>query len=313
MTLQTRKIADLTVSLVGLGCMPLSNIKMVDHREQAIATIHHAIDLGITLLDTANVYSPTWDTFGHNETLVAEAMRTYSGSADISKVVIATKGGIIKPAENVVERDGTREGLLKACEASLKRLDTSSIELYQFHRHDPSVTYTEQMLSLKALKDAGMVKRIGLSNAQGPELAVALEILGGPNDGGVVSIQNEYSPRYRGEQDVLDKCAELGIAFLPWSPLGGAAQAGEVGSRYSDFAAVATEVGATAQEVVLAWLLALTPVMIPIPGATKTATVDSIIRSTEIKLTSAQVERLTAAESPNESLFPDLKPRSPLR
>ena len=313
MTLQTRKIADLTVSLVGLGCMPLSNIKMVDHREQAIATIHHAIDLGITLLDTANVYSPTWDTFGHNETLVAEAMRTYSGSADISKVVIATKGGIIKPAENVVERDGTREGLLKACEASLKRLDTSSIELYQFHRHDPSVTYTEQMLSLKALKDAGMVKRIGLSNAQGPELAVALEILGGPNDGGVVSIQNEYSPRYRGEQDVLDKCAELGIAFLPWSPLGGAAQAGEVGSRYSDFAAVATEVGATAQEVVLAWLLALTPVMIPIPGATKTATVDSIIRSTEVKLTSAQVERLTAADSPNESLFPDLKPRSPLR
>jgi aryl-alcohol dehydrogenase-like predicted oxidoreductase len=313
MTLQTRKIADLTVSLVGLGCMPLSNIKMVDHREQAIATVHHAIDSGITLLDTANVYSPTWDTFGHNETLVAEAMRTYSGKADISKVIIATKGGIIKPAENVVERDGTREGLLKACEASLKRLNTSSIELYQFHRHDPSVTYTEQMLSLKALKDAGMVKRIGLSNAQGPELDVALEILGGPNDGGVVSIQNEYSPRYRGEQDVLDKCMKLGIAFLPWSPLGGAAQAGEVGSRYSDFAAVATEVGATAQEVVLAWLLALTPVMIPIPGATKTATVDSIIRSTELKLTSTQVERLTAAESPNESLFPDLKPRSPLR
>jgi aryl-alcohol dehydrogenase-like predicted oxidoreductase len=313
MTLQTRKIADLTVSLVGLGCMPLSNIKMVDHREQAIATVHHAIDLGITLLDTANVYSPTWDTFGHNETLVAEAVRTYSGKADILKVIIATKGGIIKPAENVVERDGTREGLLKACEASLKRLNTSSIELYQFHRHDPSVTYTEQMLSLKALKDAGMVKRIGLSNAQGPELDIALEILGGPNDGGVVSIQNEYSPRYRGEQDVLDKCMKLGIAFLPWSPLGGAAQAGEVGSRYSDFAAVATEVGATAQEVVLAWLLALTPVMIPIPGATKTATVDSIIRSTELKLTSAQVERLTAAESPNESLFPDLKPRSPLR
>jgi aryl-alcohol dehydrogenase-like predicted oxidoreductase len=313
MTLQTRKIADLTVSLVGLGCMPLSNIKMVDHREQAIATVHHAIDLGITLLDTANVYSPTWDTFGHNETLVAEAMRSYSGSADISKVIIATKGGIIKPAENVVERDGTREGLLKACEASLKRLNTSSIELYQFHRHDPSVTYTEQMLSLKALKDAGMVKRIGLSNAQGAELAVALEILGGPNDGGVVSIQNEYSPRYRGEQDVLDKCMKLGIAFLPWSPLGGAAQAGEVGSRYSDFAAVATEVGATAQEVVLAWLLALTPVMIPIPGATKLATVDSIIRASALKLTSAQVDRLTAADSPNESLFPDLKPRSPLR
>jgi aryl-alcohol dehydrogenase-like predicted oxidoreductase len=313
MTLQTRKIADLTVSLVGLGCMPLSNIKMVDHREQAIATIHHAIDLGITLLDTANVYSPSWDTFGHNESLVAEAVRSYAGSADISKVVIATKGGIIKPAENVVERDGTREGLLRACEASLKRLNTSSIELYQFHRHDPSVTYTEQMLSLKALKDAGMVKRIGLSNAQGSELAVALEILGGPNDGGVVSIQNEYSPRYRGEQDVLDKCSELGIAFLPWSPLGGAAQAGEVGSRYSDFASVATEVGATAQEVVLAWLLALTPVMIPIPGATKLATVDSIVRSSALKLTSAQVDRLTAADSPNESLFPDTKPRSPLR
>lgn len=313
MTLPTRKIADLTVSLVGLGCMPLSNIKMVDHRDRAIQTVHHAIDSGITLLDTANVYSPTWDTVGHNETLVAEAVRTYAGSADISKVHIATKGGITKPAEGVMGRDGSREGLLAACEASLKRLESSRIELYQFHRHDPKLSYTEQMLALKALQDAGLVKRIGLSNAQGSELDVALDILGGPNDGGVVSIQNEYSPRYRGEQDVLDKCTELGIAFLPWSPLGGAGQASEVGSRYGEFATVATEVGATAQEVVLAWLLALTPVMIPIPGGTKPATVDSIIRASTLKLTSEQVERLTAADSPNESLFPDTHPRSPLR
>ena len=142
---------------------------------------------------------------------------------------------------------------------------------------------------------------------------MALDILGGPRSDGVVSVQNEYSPRYRGDADVLDRCTELGIAFLPWSPLGGATQAREVGSRYTEFAAVGEEIGGTAQETVLAWLLAISPVVIPIPGATRPATVESIVRSATLSLATEQVARLSATSSEMASMYPDDLPRSPLR
>jgi aryl-alcohol dehydrogenase-like predicted oxidoreductase len=142
---------------------------------------------------------------------------------------------------------------------------------------------------------------------------VALDELGGPADGGVVSVQNELSPRYRRDLDVLDRCTELGIAFLPWSPLGGAEQAHEVGSHHAAFADVASEVGATSQEVTLAWLLALSPMMIPIPGATRPQTIDSIIRSLSIELSGEQIARLNATQYSESSMYPDDLPRSPLQ
>ena len=312
MTLPTRRIGDATVSAIGLGCMPMSFPDMVDHRERALHTIHRALDLGVTLLDTANIYAPTWDTVGHNEALVAEALRTYTGPARLDDVLVATKGGLTRGPGESWGRDSSPSGLRAACEASLVALDTDVIDLYQHHRHDPVYSYADQVRALAGLQEAGLVRRIGLSNCTRPELEVALDVAGGPSDGGIVSVQNEWSPRFRGDRDVLERCDELGIAFLPWSPLGGSTQAREVGSHYAEFAVVGDDCGVNAQEAVLAWLLATTPVMIPIPGATRPQTVDSMVHALEVRLTAEQAARLDATAPEMESMYPDDLPRSPL-
>jgi aryl-alcohol dehydrogenase-like predicted oxidoreductase len=311
--LPQRRLGDLNVSCVGLGCMPMSSERTLDKRDQAIATIHRALDLGITLLDTANIYAPVWDQVGHNEALVAEALRTYSGDASLTDLLLTTKGGITRSPGEVWGRASSADALRAACEDSLQQLGVEVIDLYQHHRHDPSISYAEQMQAMKALKDAGLIRRIGLSNVNLDELQVALADLGGPDDGGVVSVQNEFSPRYRGDADVLDRCTELGIAFLPWSPLGGSDLAHEVGSHYAAFAEVGTELGVSAQETVLAWLLALSPVMVPIPGATRPATVDSIVHAVGLQLSDAQFDRLNNTVPMHGSMYPDDAPRSPLR
>ncbi len=290
--------------------MPLSNVPTSDDRDRGLATIHAALDAGITLLDTADIYAPAWNAVGHNEKLVAEAVRTWTG--DTTDVLITTKGGITRFEGEGWGRDGSVAGLRKSCEASLKALDASVIELYQHHRHDPDVPYLEQVRGLGALQRDGLVRRVGLSNVNSAELAVAIAELGGPDDGGIVSVQNEWSPRFRGDADVLAECTRLGITFLPWSPLGGATMAHEVGSRFADFGQVAQEVDASAQEVTLAWLLATTPVMIPIPGASRPDTVASIIRSLSVTLNPEQLARLDATEALGESMYPDDNPRAAL-
>jgi aryl-alcohol dehydrogenase-like predicted oxidoreductase len=313
MTLPARRIGDLSVSAIGLGCMPLSDARMLADRDRAIATVHRALDLGITLLDTSNIYAPSWDSVGHNEALVAEAVRTYAGPSDLTHLVVTTKGGITRGDGETWGRDSSNDALRRACEDSLAQLGLSVLPLYQHHRHDPSMTYADQMRSMAALKEAGLILRIGLSNVTGDELGVALDVLGGPSDGGIVSVQNEYSPRYRGDADVLDRCTELGIAFLPWSPLGGSGQAQEVGSHYAAFSEVGVELGASAQESVLAWLLALSPVIIPIPGATRPETVDSIVRVLTLELSDDQFARLQTTRPAHGSMYPEDQPRSPLR
>jgi aryl-alcohol dehydrogenase-like predicted oxidoreductase len=313
MALPQRRIGDLTVSSVGLGCMPLSFTDMLDDRGRALATIHRALDLGVTLLDTSDIYAPSWDTVGHNELLVAEALRTYQGSADLDTIVVTTKGGIVRGPGESWGRDSSAVALRGACEASLTRLGVDVIDLYQHHRHDPVLTYEQQMRALGTLRDAGLVRRLGLSNVGKAGLEVALDVLGGPTDGGVVSVQNEYSPRFRGDADVLEACSREGIAFLPWSPLGGATQARDVGSHYAEFAVVGDEIGATPQETVLAWLLDLSPVIIPIPGATRPATVDSIVRAASVRLGDEQAARLTATIPAAASMYPENQPASPLR
>ena len=293
-TLPQRSIGDLQVSCVGVGGMPMSFPGNVDKREQTIATLHRALDLGVTLIDTANIYAPSANAIGHNEMLVAEALRTYPGPADLSAVLVATKGGITRESGGVFGSDSSPAALRAACEKSLQCLGVPQIQLYQHHRPDPELDYADQMHTLLSLKEAGLVARIGLSNASKEQIDIALGILGGPRDNGVVSVQNQYSPRFRRHRDALDYCGELGIAYLPWSPLGGANEASEVGSKYQDFAEVGLEVGATAQEVTLAWLLAMSPVVIPIPGATRPATVDSIVKSATVELSAAQQARLGA-------------------
>lgn len=311
--IQQRRIGDLSVTAVGLGCMPLSNGRMVDLREQALQTIHAALDQGITLLDTANIYAPAWDAIGHNEALVAEALRTYTGHAPLSDVLVTTKGGITRRPGEQWGRDSSPQALRRACEDSLRALDVLCIDLYQHHRHDPAMTYLDQVRALQLLKDDGLVRRIGLSNVTEAELDLAISELGSASDGGVVSVQNELSPRYRADLDVLARCEREGIAFLPWSPLGGATHAKDVGSRFAAFADVADAMGATPQEVTLAWLLRMSPVMIPIPGATRPETITSIVRSTTLELTDEQFATLQATTPEHTSMYPEDQPRSPLR
>ena len=308
-----RMLGNVRVSAIGLGCMPLSNGRMVDHRGQAVDTIHAALDAGITLLDTANIYAPAWDAIGHNEALVAEAIRTYAGPSSLTDVVITTKGGITRSDGEVWGRDSQPDALVRACEESLTELGVDVIDLYQHHRHDPTMTYLDQIRALQALKERNLVRRVGLSNVTSAELDLAISELGSADDNGIVSVQNELSPRYRADLDVLERCEEEGIAFLPWSPLGGATHAKDVGSRFAAFAEVARELDATPQEVTLAWLLRMSPVMIPIPGATRPETIHSIMRSLELLLTDEQFARLQATEPEHTSMYPEDQPRSPLR
>lgn len=293
--------------------MPLSNGRMVDKREQAVDTVHAAIDAGITLLDTANIYAPSWDAVGHNEALVAEAIRTYTGPASLTDLLVTTKGGITRSDGEIWGRDSSSEALVRACEDSLTELGVDVIDLYQHHRHDPSLTYLQQMQALRSLKERNLVRRIGLSNVTAAELDLAISELGSADDNGIVSVQNELSPRYRADLDVLDRCEKEGIAFLPWSPLGGATHAKDVGSQFAAFAEVGQEVGASAQEVTLAWLLRMSPVIIPIPGATKPSTIDSMVRSLNVQLSDDQFARLQATEPEHTSMYPEDQPRSPLR
>ena len=319
----TRRIGELTVSAVGIGCLPLSEGEGLANRERSLQAVHTALDEGITFFDTANIYAPSWDQVGHNELVLAEAFRSYDG--DLSGVVIATKGGITRTqaiggsggftrAEGESwGRDASKDALIAACEASLVRLERSTVDLYQLHRHDPNISYAQQVRNLAAVKEAGLTKHIGLSNANLAELNVALEEVGGPADGGIVSVQNEYSPRYREDADVLERCTELGIAFLPWSPLGGSTHAHDAGSRYAEFAAVGDELDVNAQEAVIAWLLAISPVMIPIPGASKPATMRSIAHATTLQLSDEQIDRLSASVPEGTSMYPEGFDRAPLR
>jgi aryl-alcohol dehydrogenase-like predicted oxidoreductase len=307
----TRRLGDLDVSAVGLGCMPLSSGAIADDRERGLATIHAALDAGVTLLDTADIYAPSWDRMNHNEALVGAAVREWSG--DRSAVTVVTKGGNTRSAGERWGRDASAPALLAAAEASCRALGVDAIDVYLLHRHDPSLTYAEQARNLAAVRDAGLARRVGLSNANRAEVQVALEEIGGPGDGGVVAVQNERSPRYRADGDVLDLCTELGIAYLPWSPLGGAHEAHDVGSRYAEFAAVAEEVGASPQQVVLAWLLGQSPVMVVIPGASRPESIRSSVGAATLRLSDEQQARLDATVPAEASVFPDDGPRSPLR
>lgn len=308
----TRAIADLSVHPIGLGCMPLSDPPMLAERPRALATVHAALDSGVTLLDTADIYAPDGAHFGHNEVLVGEAVRAWAGSsADRELIVLATKGGITRsagPDGDVWGRAGSPAALGAAARASAARLGVDVIDLYYLHRLDPAVPFDDQVGALAAVRDDGVARHIGLSNVTLAQLDRALALVGGPEQGGISAVQNEFSPRYRRDADVLARCAERGIAFLPWSPLGGAQQASDVGSRYAPFAEVAAAHGVAAQQVTLAWLLGLAPVVIPIPGSTRPATARSSAAAADLVLTADEHARLSATQPEDASVFPDDTP-----
>ena len=287
--MKNRVLGTMTVSAIGLGGMPMS-IEGRPERSRSIATIHAALEAGITLIDTADAYHEGADEVGHNETLIAEALSSYGG--DTSDVLVATKGGHLRPGDGSWTIDSSPEHLRAACDASLGRLGVEAIGLYQLHRPDTSgVPYEESVGAIRDLLDAGKIRMAGISNADPDQIRTAQDVLGGR----LVSVQNQYSPAYRSSEPELRLCQELGIAFLPWSPLGGISRAASLGSRFAPFQEIADARGVSPQQVTLAWMLAAAPVVIPIPGSSRPETVLDSARSVELDLSTDELERLDQA------------------
>ncbi len=280
-----RLVGDLSMSPVGLGAMPLS-VEGHPDAERSRATIHAALDAGVTLIDTADAYTPDGQ-LGHNERVVADALQSYG---DTAGVLVATKGGHTRDGGGW-GLNGRPEYLRLACEDSLRALGVDSIGLYQHHRPDPEVPYAETMGGLAALLDAGLVERVGISNADRDQIREAHGILGDR----LVSVQNQLSPKFRSSLPELGLCTELGLAFLPWSPLGGAREAADLGSTHSAFAAVADRHGVSPQQVCLAWLLALSPVCLPIPGSSRPESIRDSVAATQVALSQDEIAELSAA------------------
>ena len=287
--MHTRKIGQVSVGAIGLGGMPMS-IEGRPDEERSIRTIHAALDAGVTLIDTADAYHLHAGETGHNERLIAKALASYAG--DTSDVLVATKGGHLRPGDGSWTVDGSPEHLRAAAEASLKALGVDAIGLYQFHRPDPKVPYAESIGALKELLDAGKIRMAGISNATIEQIDTAVRVLG---EGNLASVQNQFSPAFRSSEPELRYTAELGLAFLPWSPLGGIRRAGRLGAQHAAFQEIADAHGVSPQQVTLAWMLAKAPVVIPIPGASRPESIIDSVQATDLALSPAELARLDAA------------------
>ena len=282
--MRQRRIGNMKVSAIGLGAMPMS-LRGRPPREQCLRTIHAALDAGVTLIDTADAYCATDADFGHNEELIAQALRE-AGAGD--EVLVATKGGYTRDSHGGWHADGRPEYLRSACDASLRRLGVEAIGLYQFHRPDPRVPFADSVGTLRELADAGKIRMAGISNNDPGQIEQARQILGDL----LVSVQNQYSPAFRGSEAELRLCDRLGLAFLPWSPLGGIGTAAGLGSQHRAFAEVAEAHGVSPQQVCLAWMLAKSPVVIPIPGSSRPETIRDSAAAASLTLTEADLARL---------------------
>jgi aryl-alcohol dehydrogenase-like predicted oxidoreductase len=285
----TREVGGRVVHPIGLGAMPMSLEGRPDDA-RCIATIHAALDAGVTLIDTADAYSIGGDDTGHNERLVARALRSWGGHRD--EVVVATKGGHVRPGDGSWAVDGRPEHLRAACEASLRRLEVDVIDLYQFHRPDPEVPFLESVGALAELRDAGKIRLAGLSNVTVEQIDAARDVIP------IASVQNQFSPRFRSSASELVRCGELGIAFLAWSPLGGIASAAGLGAEHTAFADVAARHGVSPQRVALAWCLAHGDVVIPIPGSTRPETILDSVAAADLVLDDDDLAALGTAAPP---------------
>jgi aryl-alcohol dehydrogenase-like predicted oxidoreductase len=311
--MKQHKLGNREVSKIGLGCMNVSWIftngaalDPVRRIEEAIPAFHSALDAGITLLDTADIYAPTWDAFGHNEIFVAEALRTWSAPKERKdKVVIATKAGISRKPAEVWGRNASLDYLLRAAEASAGRLGVDKIDLWQHHRQDPTIPFETQVENILVLKERGIIDQLGVSNYDAEQLEIAIGIAG---KGNIVSIQNEFSPRYRHDLDVLAVCEANDITFLPWSPLGGSRQKSEI-SGSSAFEELAAKYSATPYAIALAWLMKHSPAVLPIPGATRTESILDCVSSLDINLSQEDFEYLSSNLPEEAPVSSELSPK----
>lgn len=272
---------DLPVHRLGFGAMRITGEGVWGppaDRGEAIRVLRRAVELGVTLIDTADAYGP-----GTSEELIAEALHPYPAG-----LVVATKGGFTRPGPGRWVEDGRPDALRAACDGSLRRLRVDRIDLWQLHRIDRKVPAQEQFGVLAELQREGKVRHIGLSEVTVEQLEAARrEVV-------IASVQNRYNLLDRAWEDVLTRCEELGIAFIPWFPLAVGALASEGGA----VADIAARADATPAQVALAWLLARSPVMLPIPGTGSVAHLEEDLGAAGLRLLPSDLEALGALASP---------------
>ena len=281
---RARRLGGRPLGRIGLGCMPLSTAS-APPVEQGIRTIHAALDAGVRLLDTADAYAIDEAHVGDNERLIGRALR---GRGDAA--VVATKGGHVRRGTDWL-LDGSPAHLRRACEASLRALGREAIDLYQLHRPDPKVPYAESVGALRDLRDEGKIVHVGLSNATVAQLEEAEGIVT------IAAVQNELSLSYAAPlaNGEADACARRDIPLLAWSPLGGIPSAGDAPGRVAAVRDAAAAHGVSPQRVVLAWLIATSPAILPIPGSSRPATILDSIAAAGLELAADEIEAIGAA------------------
>jgi aryl-alcohol dehydrogenase-like predicted oxidoreductase len=287
-TIGNDTVGRVEVGAVGLGLMTFDQTG-TPPREQLAATVRAALDAGVTLFDTADAYGPGEEkgagAQGENERLIASLLDEL-GVRD--RVFLATKGGHVRTDGGGWATDSSPEHLRAAVDDSLRRLGVEQIALWQHHRPDPAVPYDEVVGTLKEIADSGKVARVGLSNADPDQIRLAHGVLGDR----LVSVQNQFSPAFRSSRAEIEVCAELGLAFLPWSPLGGLGSAKDLAAKHPAFAEVAQARGVSPQQVALAWELAISPVVIPIPGAKRPQSITDSAAAADLDLTPEELSAL---------------------
>ena len=270
----TLRIGDLSVNRLGFGAMRLCGPNIWGpprDRENAHRVLRRAIELGVNFFDTADSYGPHVD-----EELIAESLYPYPKG-----FVIATKGGLLRPRPSAWDPDGRPEHLKRALEGSLKRLKTDCIDLYQLHAPDPKVPFADSVGALADGQKAGKIRHVGVSNVSVEQLEEARRICT------IVSVQNEYNLENRSSEAVLKACERLGIAFLPWYPLA----AGGVLKEHK-LRAVAKRLKVGPAQVALAWLMAKSPVMLPIPGTQSVPHLEANVAAAQITLAAEDIKAL---------------------
>jgi pyridoxine 4-dehydrogenase len=265
---------DLTVARLGFGAMRITGSGVWGEppdRDRAMATLRRAVELGTNFIDTADSYGPEV-----SESLIAETLYPYPDD-----LVIATKGGMVRPGPGRWGPDGNPDHLRAACEGSLRRLRMDQIPLYQFHRPDPKFPVSESIGALADLKAEGKIRHIGISNVNEAQLREAQQITA------IVSVQNRYNVADRASESMLDLCEQEALAFLPWAPIQDAESNPAV-------AAAAQRHGATAHQIILAWLLARSSAMLPIPGTGSADHLEENVAAASIELSPDEVAAISA-------------------
>ena len=277
---------NITISAIGLGGMPMS-LSSRPPESEAIKVIHRALELGITFIDTADSYCKDESDKHHNEKLIAKALKEYQG--DTSNIIVATKGGLMRP-NGTWTRNGNPAHLRQTIRESFEALGGEKpIDVWQYHAPDPEYKIEESLKPAKEAVDAGMIRFIGVSNFSVEQIKRARDFVN------IVSVQNQYNPWYRQPETdgVLKYCEQEKLTFIPWSPLGGSRRVGKL-EEINAIAQLAKEKGVSVYQIVLAWLRAKSPAIVPIPGASKVSSIENSVQAINVNLSQEEVNRIDA-------------------